>query len=74
MLVKATGSTPLGSAANVLASTIDHTAAVDVFRTGTIIGSTTLTQLAQGDALGWRYTTPGNLPPTGGATVVIQRI
>jgi hypothetical protein len=74
MLVHAIGSTPLGSAANVLASTIDHTAAVDVYRTGTLINSTTLTQLATGDALGWRFTTPGNYPPVGGVTVTLEYI
>jgi hypothetical protein len=74
MLVHAIGSTPLGSGANVLASTIDHTAAVDVYRTGTLINSTTLTQLATGDALGWRFTTPGNYPPVGGVTVTLAYI
>jgi hypothetical protein len=74
MLVHAIGSTPLGSSANVLQSTIDHTAAVDVNRTGVLINSTTITQLAAGDALGWRWTTPGALPPVGGVTVTLEYI
>jgi hypothetical protein len=74
MLVKATGSTPLGSAENVLASTISHFSAVDVANYGTVLNSTTLTKLAKGDALGWRWGTPDNLPPVGGVTVTLQRI
>ena len=74
MLVHAIGSTSLGSSANVLASTIPGTSAVDVYNTGTLIGSTTLTQLATGDQLGWRWTTPGNLAPTGVVTLVLSYI
>lgn len=74
MLVHAIGSTPLGSASPVLASTIDHTSAVDVANKGTIIGSTTLTQLAVGDELGWQFTTQGNLSPVGSVSVTLQRI
>lgn len=73
MLVTAKGSTPLNSGINTLASTMDQTGTVDVLRTGTLQASTTLTQLSIGDALGWRYTTPGNLAPTGQVTVVLQR-
>lgn len=76
MLVRALGSTPLGSADAALASTIPHTAAVDVFNSGTLIstGAGSQTVLAKGDALGWRWTTPGNLAPLGGVTVVLERI
>ncbi len=74
MLVHAVGSTPLGSGVNVLVSTIDQTAAVDVNRTGILINSTTVTQLATGDALGWRFAIPGNYPPVGGVTVTLAYI
>lgn len=73
MLVTAKGSTPLGSGINALTSTIDHTATVDVLRSGTLSTSTTLVQLSVGDAIGWRFTTPGNLAPVGGITVILQR-
>ena len=86
MLVGALGSTPLGSGTNLLASTIDCTAAVDVFRQGVLWGSAVLTTssplgttatgpvLGLGDALGVRYTTSTNLPPVGVLSVVLQTI
>ena len=86
MLVGALGSTPMGSAANLLASTIPLTSAVDVFNVGTLFGSAVLSGstplgttaigpvLGQGDGLGLRYTTPGNFPPVGVLTVILQTI
>ena len=74
MLVHAIGSTPLGSGVNVLVSTIDQTAAVDVNRTGILINSTTVTQLAAGDAIGWRFAIPGAYAPVGGVTVTLAYI
>lgn len=74
MLVKATGSTPLGSGTNLLASTVDLTAAVDVARSGVLIASTALQTLAAGDALGIRWTNTGNLAPVGLFQVTLQRI
>jgi hypothetical protein len=74
MLVKAAGSTPLGSGLNVLQSTLDLTAAVDVVRLGTLYASTGLTQIVPGDALGLRATNLGNLPPVGIVSIQLQRI
>jgi hypothetical protein len=74
MLVHAVGSTPLGSSANVLASTISHFSAVDVYQQGTLFNSTVLTVLAVGDGLGWRWSIPGALPPVGGVTVTLEYI
>lgn len=86
MLVGALGSTPMGSGTNLLASTIDLTAAVDVFRSGVLWGSAVLTTssplgttatapvLGQGDGLGLRYTTSSNLPPVGVLSVVLMKV
>ena len=75
MLVKAWNRSTLGSSAfPVLASTIDHTAAADTTRYGTIINSTTRNQLAQGDALGWMFGALSNQPLVGMVTVTLQRI
>lgn len=74
MLVKAVGSTPLGSGANALAANIAHTTAVDVYQSSAPINSTTLKNLAIGDQIGWRWSIPGNLAPTGLVTVVLQRL
>ena len=75
MLVKAWNGSTLGSSAfPVLASTIDHTAAADTTRYGTIINSTTRNQLAQGDALGWMWTIPSANPGVGEIVVTLQRI
>jgi len=73
MLVKAINGSTLTSGLNVLASTIDHTAAVDTARYGTLINSTTVTQLAQGDALGWRFSA-ANPICAGSITVTLARI
>jgi len=72
MLVKATGSTPLGSGSNVLSGSIDHTSAVDVVNSGTIYNSTTLNQATLGDAFGWRWSIGGAKPPEGKVTLVLQ--
>ena len=87
MLIGALGSTPLGSGTPLLASTISTFSAVDVFQTGTLYGSAVLTGssplgttatgpvLAQGDALGVRYTTVGAMLPIGGGmTVILMKI
>ena len=86
MLVGALGSTPIGSGLPLLASTISTFSAIDVFQTGTLLGSAVLTGssplgttatgpvLAQGDGLGVRYTTAGATPPVGVLTVILQTI
>jgi hypothetical protein len=74
MLVYATGSTPLGSASNVLSTTVSLTAAVDVTQSGTLFNSTGLTKMATGDQIGWRWGTPGNAAPTGLVTVIIEYV
>jgi hypothetical protein len=86
MLVGALGSTPIGSAANLLASTIPTTGAVNVTNFGTLFGSAVLsgsTQfgttatgpvLGSGDALGILYSLPANQLPVGTLQVVLQTI
>ena len=86
MLVGAPGSTPVGSAINLLASTIPLTSAVNVTNFGTVLGSAVLSGstplgttatgpvLAQGDALGLLYANAGNNQPVGILTVVLQTI
>ena len=75
MLVKAWNGSTLGSSAqNILASTLDHTAAADTARYGTIFNSTARNQLAQGDALGWMFTALSNQPLVGSITITLQRI
>lgn len=74
MIVKATGSTPLGSGANVLSAAMGGTGAVDVTVSGTIYNSTTLTQFATGDQVGVQWSIPGAKAPTGVVTLVLQRL
>lgn len=71
-VVKATGSTPLGSALNVLSTTMDTTTATDIVQSGTLYASTGLTQATLGDAFGLRWSTPGNKPPEGKIELVLQ--
>ena len=85
MLVGALGSTPLGSAAPLLASTIPASA-VNVANFGTLLGSAVLSGstplgttatgpiLQAGDGLGILYGTPGGPYPVGILTVVLQTI
>lgn len=73
-VVHAIGSTPLGSAANVLSAAIGGTTAVDVVVSGTLYNSAVLTSCGTGDQLGVRWNTPGNLAPTGAVTLVLQRL
>lgn len=73
-VVHAIGSTPLGSAANVLSAAMGGTTAVDVVVSGTLLNSATLTSCGTGDQFGVRWNTPGNLAPTGVVTLVLQRL
>ncbi len=86
MLVGALQSTPVGSAANLLASTIPTTGPVNVTNFGTLFGSAVLTSstvlgttavgpvLGSGDALGLLYSNPANLLPVGVLQVILQTI
>ena len=86
MLVGALGSTPLGSAANLLASTISTFSAVNIFNQGVLFGSAVLSTstplgttaiapvLGQGDALGIAYGSAGSLQPLGTIQVILQTI
>lgn len=74
MLVKASNGGTIASGLNVLSAVIDHTAAVDTALYGAVIASTARNQLAQGDALGWRWTTAGNNAPQGMVVVTLQYI
>lgn len=74
-VVKAAGSTPLGSGSNVLSTALGLTnGSTDITISATLLNSTSLTQLTTGDMLGIRWTTPGNLSPVGQITFVLQRL
>jgi hypothetical protein len=73
-LVKATGSTPLGSGAPILSAAIALTATINVTQSGTLYNSTGLTQFAQGDQIGAQYSIPGNLDATGVVTLILARL
>jgi hypothetical protein len=73
-VVKATGSTPLGSAAPVISTTISGVSAVNVYQSGTLYNSTALLQYAVGDQVGVLWSVPGAMPPVGIVTLVLQRL
>lgn len=74
MILKAAGSTPLGSGAPVLSAAFGGTGAVDVTVSATLYNSTALQQYAVGDQCGVQWSIVGAKPPTGIITLVLQRL